>query len=117
MPSSLPAYKIRDESLSALRQSVIWLSSPDCVVAIKKESKAVRNKWAMLLLDTAYARNELETKSLGNIRDELKKHDTKILAATKSVKKKTENLKKLEQTLDAIAGFLELIAKTAAIAI
>ncbi len=61
MPQQAKApFQIRDEVLSAIRQAIVTLKSPECMLIVAKADRAVKNKWATTLLRFAEELIELE---------------------------------------------------------
>lgn len=109
--------RIRAEALSALRQTIARLKSPECMLEVRKASPEVRERWADALLRCDAARDGLELAQLAVIRDGLQANDAALAAGAREVDEVLGDLRKLAQALDAIAAFVDLLARAAALVV
>jgi hypothetical protein len=106
---------IRDETLSALRQAIIDLKSPDRMLEVRKSSDAVRAQWADCLLNATAARDALEKAQLKEIRDKLMENDADLEKGTAALEAVLQKLTKLKQVLDTVARLVEITGRVVAL--
>ncbi len=102
---------IRNETLSALRSALTMLKSTDVLRAVRNGSAEDESTWADTLLRCDAARDDLELAELTEIRDKLKQNDAGLQKGTEDLKATLKKFNNLKKSLDAIAGFLEIVGK------
>ncbi len=115
MPELPPSARLR-ETLQILRATRKGMLSFDYLDALEKQPDAVRTEAAMRMLAVNSALRKLENRRLADIRDALIEEEAALDAATKSLSKSLERLRKVQKILDAAADILDSIGRIIALA-
>lgn len=107
-------YKIRDETVRQLRETVVKMMSPEWDLALLNKTEEEISRAGRVLLETQRARLHITNAVLADIRDSLIENEEGLLTGINGLKATLAKLRQVTQVLNAAEGLLSVVGKVLA---
>jgi hypothetical protein len=109
----MPLNELLERTLASLRETRRTLMSQEWDDEIAGQSPEEKRKAAATLSSVQKAILALENTELANIRDKLTENEKALTRGTRNLKKTLVDLEDVKKVLEAVNGFLQIVARIA----